>query len=47
MEGIPQWIQTHPIQHFCKAHPAYGTGVAKGLGLNIQNIIEGPQDDSR
>ena len=27
------------IQHFHKADPAYGSGVAKGLGLNIETII--------
>ncbi|MGC0773584.1 MAG: hypothetical protein WB543_11665 [Candidatus Acidiferrum sp.] len=27
------------IQHFYKADPAYGSGVAKGLGLNIETII--------
>jgi len=27
------------IQHFYKADPAYGTGVAKGLGQNIESIV--------
>jgi catalase len=26
------------VQHFCKADPDYGTGVAKGLGLDINKI---------
>jgi catalase len=39
MKGIPQHIQELQIQHFYKADPAYGTGVAKGLGLNIENIV--------
>jgi len=39
MKGIPQRIQELQIQHFYKADPAYGTGVAKGLGLNIESII--------
>jgi catalase len=37
--GVPQRIQELQIQHFYKADPAYGTGVAKGLGLNIDAII--------
>jgi catalase len=34
MESVAQRIQELQIQHFYKADPAYGTGVAKGLGLN-------------
>ena len=41
MKGIPQRIQTLQIQHFYKADPAYGTGVAKGLGLDIEDIVKG------
>jgi catalase len=37
--GVPQRIQELQIQHFYKADLAYGTGVAKGLGLNIESII--------
>src|SRR5437660_11041871 len=37
--GVPQRIQELQIQHFYKADPAYGTGVAKGLGLNIASIV--------
>jgi catalase len=36
--GAPQRIQEVQIRHFYKADPAYGTGVAKGLGLNIEKI---------
>ena len=39
MASIPQRIQEVQIRHFYKADPAYGTGVAKGLGLNIEKII--------
>jgi catalase len=39
MKSIPQRIQELQIQHFYKADPAYGTGVAKGLGLNIEAIL--------
>lgn len=34
MKSVPQRIQELQIQHFYKADPAYGTGVARGLGLN-------------
>ena len=34
MQSVPQRIQELQIQHFYKADPAYGTGVARGLGLN-------------
>ena len=37
--GVPQRIQELQIQHFHKADAAYGDGVAKGLGLNIDTII--------
>src|SRR6202008_2863863 len=37
--GVPQRIQELQIQHFYKADPAYGSGVAKGLGLNIESIV--------
>jgi len=36
---VPKRIQELQIQHFYKADPAYGTGVAKGLGLNIESIV--------
>jgi catalase len=39
MSSIPRRIQELQIQHFYKADPAYGTGVAKGLGLQIDQII--------
>jgi catalase len=39
MKGIPQRIQELQIQHFYKADPAYGSGVAKGLGLDIHAIV--------
>jgi catalase len=37
--GVPQRIQALQIQHFYRAVPAYGTGMAKGLGLNIESVI--------
>jgi catalase len=39
MKTVPRRIQELQIQHFYKADPAYGTGVAKGLGLNIDSIV--------
>ena len=38
--GVPRRIQELQIQHFYKADPAYGSGVAKGLGLDINAIVE-------
>jgi len=32
MQGLPREIQERQIVHFTKADPAYGAGVAKGLG---------------
>jgi catalase len=39
MKSVPQRIQQVQVRHFYRADPAYGTGVAKGLGLNIEKII--------
>jgi catalase len=33
MASVPQRIQELQVQHFYKADPAYGAGVARGLGL--------------
>ena len=38
MKSVPRRIQELQIQHFYKADPAYGTGVAEGLGLNVEEI---------
>jgi catalase len=38
MKSVPERIQKLQIQHFYKADPAYGAGVAKGLGLDITEI---------
>ncbi|MEO8397382.1 MAG: catalase, partial [Chloroflexota bacterium] len=35
MTGIPTYIQERQIVHFYKADPAYGRGVAQGLGLQV------------
>jgi catalase len=39
MKTIPQRIQELQIRHFYKADPAYGIGVAKGLGLDAEKIM--------
>src|SRR6202140_4895408 len=44
MKSIPQRIQKVQIQHFFKADPAYGTSVAKGLGLNIDEVMASERD---
>jgi len=38
MKSVPERIQKLQIQHFYKADPAYGAGVARGLGLDITEI---------
>ena len=35
----PEKIQKRQIQRFLKADPAYGTGVAKGLGWDIRDFV--------
>jgi catalase len=39
MKSVPQRIQELQIQHFHKADPAYGAGVARGLGLEIEKVL--------
>ena len=38
LKEVPKRIQELQIQHFYKADAAYGSGVAKGLGLDIEKI---------
>lgn len=40
MSSVPRRIQELQIRHFHKADPAYGAGVAKGLGLKIEDILD-------
>jgi catalase len=42
-DGVPRRIQELQIQHFYKADPAYGEGIAKALGLDIKSIINQKQ----
>ena len=39
MKSVPQRIQEKQIQHFLKADPAYGAGVAKGLGIEVTEAV--------
>ena len=38
MKTVPKEIQERQIRHFYKADPAYGEGVAKGLGLSMPKV---------
>jgi catalase len=38
MKSVPRHIQERQLQHFYKADPDYGKGVARGLGLEIGAI---------
>jgi len=38
LKETPQRIQELQVQHFYKADPAYGAGVAKGLGLDVSKL---------
>jgi hypothetical protein len=38
LEQTPLRIQDLQVRHFYKADPAYGTGVAKGLGLDVEAV---------
>ncbi len=38
LSQVPRRIQELQVQHFYKADPAYGTGVAEGLGIEIMDI---------
>jgi catalase len=35
MKSVPKEIQERQVAHFAKADPAYGEGVAKGLGIAL------------
>jgi catalase len=39
MKSVPKAIQERQIGHFLKADPAYGRGVAEGLGLNVEDLL--------
>jgi catalase len=35
---VPRDIQLRQVRHFYKADPAYGEGVAKGLGIDVKDV---------
>ena len=39
MRSVPAEIQRRQIGHFQKADPAYGEGVAKGLGVEVGEAV--------
>src|SRR6266446_4391865 len=41
MKSVPQAIQERQIQHFYKADPNWGRGVAEGLGLRTEEVLNG------
>jgi catalase len=41
--NTPRRIQELQVKHFYKADPAYGTGVAKGLGIDINALVREKQ----
>jgi catalase len=41
MSSVPREIQERQIRHFNKADPAYGKGVAEGLGLKAGEVMNG------
>jgi catalase len=38
LQGVPREIQVRQVRHFYKADAAYGQGVARGLGLDVEEI---------
>jgi len=38
MRSVPVEIQKRQIAHFAKADPAYGAGVAEGLGVKLTEV---------
>jgi catalase len=40
--NTPKRIQEKQVGHFLKADPAYGRGVAEGLGINVEHLV--PQE---
>ena len=39
MQGVPEFIQVRQLKHFYQADPAYGQGVAEGLGIALNEVI--------
>jgi catalase len=38
LKNAPKYIQEKQVGHFLKADPAYGRGVAEGLGLKVEDL---------
>jgi len=38
MSTVDRYIQQPMVQHFYKADPAYGGGIAVGLGIDLQKL---------
>ncbi len=45
MNGVPEFIQFRHIRNCYACDPAYGTGVAKALGLDLQKALDSRKDD--
>ena len=41
MRPVRREIQIRQIRHFYKADPAYGEGVAAGLGIEMADVVNG------
>jgi len=39
MQGVPQDIQIRQLGHFMKADPSYGEAIAKGLGIDMSDVV--------
>lgn len=39
LQGVPKFIQVRQLKHFYQADPAYGKGVAEGLGIAVSEVI--------
>jgi catalase len=46
LKNAPEHIQKRQVWHFTKADPAYGAGVAKGLGLNVKDIGSAKKEEA-
>ena len=40
MKPVSRDVQIRQLKHFYAADPAYGEGVARGLGIDIKEVTE-------
>lgn len=40
MSSVPREIQERQLCHFFRANPAYGAGVARGLGIDVEAAMK-------